>query len=370
MSTHTTLADLARAAGVSISTVSLALNGSERVAAKTRAKLEEIAKRLNYQPNAMAQGLVSRRSGVVGLVVPSVRNPYFARVVESVDMAVRNAGYELITATTNEDPEREKAALRSMVGHRVEGLIVTSCSTRAQEFSGCFPHRFPVVLLGRRIPGVEADFLAIDHEAGAMAATLHLLDEGYRRIALITGPLQLSDAMSRVQGYRRALRSRGIRGDDSLIVQGDFSETSGRRAMAQLLTRSQPPDAVYISNILMLQGALRTLAAHEVRMPDQIGLISNDRSDWVDLLAVPVSTVEQPTDSMGSLAADMLLRRIRDRDGQLEQVELKPSLVVRASSRHEITELCTATQAAAQSSRVADGHSSQPVPVTSKETTC
>lgn len=370
MSNHTTLADLAREAGVSISTASLALNGSDRVAVRTRQRLEEIAKRLNYQPNAMAQGLVSRRSGVVGLVVPSVRNPYFARVVDAVDMAVRNAGFGLVTATTNEDPSREEAALRSMVGHRVEGVIVTSCSTSAQAFAACFPHRFPVVLLGRRIPGVEADFLAIDHEAGAVAATEHLLDEGYRHIALITGPLQLSDAMSRVRGYRRALQSRGVLCDESLIVQGDFSEGSGRRAMGELLGRVQPPDAVYVSNILMLQGALRTLAAHRVRIPTQMGLISNDRSDWVDLLAVPVSTVEQPTDSMGTLAADMLLRRISDRDNGLEQVELKPSLVVRDSSRRTNSETCAATQATAHSPRTASSRPSQPATATSKETSC
>ena len=281
----------------------------------------------------MAQGLVSRRSGVIGLVVPSVRNPYFARVVESVEQAVRVAGYGLVTATTGEDPGRERAALQSMIGHRVEGLIITSCSPSAEDFAGGMPSRFPVVLLGRRIAGVEADFLAIDHQAGAFEAINHLLDNGYRRIALITGPLQLSDARNRVEGYRHALGARGRECDDSLIVQGDFSEASGRRAMNELLDRALPPDAVYVSNILMLQGALRVLQGRGVAVPQQLALIANDRSDWVDLLPVPVTTVEQPTDSMGSIAADMLLRRIADRDRQWEQIELKPALIVRESSR-------------------------------------
>lgn len=332
MSLHATLADVARAAGVSISTASLALNGSTRVAAKTRIRLQEIAKRLNYQPNAMAQGLVSRRSGVVGLVVPSVRNPYFARVVESVEQAVRAAGYGLVTATTGEDAEREREALRSLIGHRVEGLIVTSCSRSAEEFSAGMHPGFPVVLLGRRIAGVRADFLSIDHEAGAFAAVTHLLDGGFSRIALITGPLHLSDASQRFKGYRQALAARGQASESSLVVQGDFSEASGRRAMNELLDREQPPDAVYVSNILMLQGALQVLRARRVEVPRELALIANDRSDWVDLLAVPVTTVEQPTDSMGSIAAEMLLRRIADRERAWEQVELKPALVVRDSS--------------------------------------
>jgi len=353
-----------------VSTVSLALNGNERVAAKTRARLAEIAKRLNYQPNAMAQGLVSRRSGVVGLVIPSVRNPYFAQVVESVDQAVRAAGYVLFTATTNEDPTREQAALRSMIGHRVEGLIVTSCSTNADAFSSAMPSGFPVVLLGRHLPGLEADFLAIDHEAGAAAATEHLLDEGYRRIALITGPLRLSDAVGRVRGYERALAGRAIALDETLIVQGDFSEASGRRAMSRLLDVARPPDAVYVSNILMLQGALRVLNERRVSLPQQLGLISNDRSDWVDLLAVPVSTVEQPTDSMGSLAADMLLRRLIDRDRQPERVELKPSLVVRQSSRRGHTEHCTVGAGGGVVHESGTPPLPQPALASHKETSC
>lgn len=332
MPLHATLADVARAAGVSVSTASLALNGNKRVAAKTRLRLQEIAKRLNYQPNAMAQGLVSRRSGVVGLVVPSVRNPYFARVVESVELAVRAAGYGLVTATTGENVERERDALRTLIGHRVEGLIVTSCSRSADEFSSAMHPGFPVVLLGRHIAGVHADFLSIDHEAGAFAAVSHLLDGGFSRIALITGPLHLSDAIRRVEGYRRALAVRGRPSDDSLVVPGDFSESSGRRAMNELLDRPAAPDAVYVSNILMLQGALHVLRARQVEIPRQLAVIANDRSDWVDLLQVPVTTIEQPTDSMGSIAAEMLLRRIADRERPWEQVELKPALVVRESS--------------------------------------
>jgi LacI family transcriptional regulator len=331
--THITLADIARESGVSISTASLALNGSPRVSVKTRVRLQETAKRLNYSPNAMAQGLVSRRSRVIGLVVPSVRNPYFARVVESVEHALRGAGYNIVTATTGEDPERERDALHSMLGLRVAGLIVTSCSSTAAQFGAGLPVGFPVVLLGRLISGVAADFLAVDHQAGAFEAIEHLLDGGYRRIALITGPLQLADARSRVEGYRRALAARGVPCDEALIVEGDFGEASGRRAMAELLSRDRPPEAVFVSNIQMLQGALRVLGQRGVVVPRDLALIANDRSDWVDLLPVPVTTVEQPTDSMGSIAAEMLLRRIDDGERAWEQVELKPSLVVRASSR-------------------------------------
>ena len=280
----------------------------------------------------MAQGLVSRRSGVIGLVVPSVRNPYFARVVESVEQAVRAAGYGLVTATTGEDAQRERESLRVLIGHRVEGLIVTSCSRSADEFSAGMPPGFPVVLLGRQIVGVQADFLSIDHEAGAFAAVTHLLDGGFSRIALITGPLHLSDASRRYEGYRRALAARGKATENALVVQGDFSEASGRRAMNELLDREHPSDAVYVSNILMLQGALHVLRARCIKVPQQLALIANDRSDWVDLLAVPVTTVEQPTDSMGSIAAEMLLRRIADRERAWEQVELKPALVIRDSS--------------------------------------
>jgi LacI family transcriptional regulator len=308
------------------------MNDNPRVALDTRIRIREIAKRLNYSPNAMARGLVSRRSAVVGLVIPSVRNPYFARVAESVERAVRAAGYNLLIATTDEDPQREREALRLLIGHRVEGLIVTSCSPGGAEFAG-LPRDFPLVLLGRRIDGVGTDFLAVDHEHGAHEAVAHLLNGGYRRIALVTGPLQLSDARSRVEGYRRALAARGIAVDESLIVEGDFSDHSGQRAINLLLDRDPRPDAVFISNILMLQGALRVLNQRAIVVPDELAVIANDRSDWAELLRVPTTTVEQPTDSMGSIAAEMLLRRIGNRGHVREAVELKPTLVIRDSSR-------------------------------------
>ena len=332
-SRHATLADVAKRTGVSVATVSLALNGSTRVAEETRERVIEIARGLNYSPNVMAQGLVTRRSRVIGLVLPSVRNAYFARVAESVERSARESGYRLLTATTDENPEQEADAVRSMIGLRVDGLILTSCLPSSGGHAFSIPDGFPVVLLGRRLTGVSADMLVVDHFWGAREAVGHLLDAGYRRIGLITGPLHLSDARSRLEGYRAALSDRGIEIDPRLLVEGRFDEQSGRQAMCTLLDSDSAPDAVFVSNVAMLQGALRVLKMRRVRVPGEMAIVTNDRSDWLDLLRVPVSSVEQPTESMGSIAVDMLMRRIQDPVRSIEFMELKPEFMARESSR-------------------------------------
>jgi len=333
VSRHATLADVARRTGVSVATASLALNGSPRVAQLTRERVIEMARGLNYSPNVMAQGLVMRRSSVIGLVLPSVRNAYFARVAESIERSAREAGYRVLTATTDEDPAQEADAVRSMIGLRVDGLILTSCLPSSGGEALAMPEGFPVVLLGRRVSGVPADMLVVDHFWGAREAIGHLVDSGYRRIGLITGPLHLSDARSRLEGHRSALAERGLAVDPSLIAEGRFDEQSGRQAMCALLDSSSPPDAVFVSNVAMLQGALRVLKARRVRVPAEMAIVTNDRSDWLDLLRVPISSVEQPTESMGSIAVDMLMRRIENPAHPVEFLELKPEFVARESSR-------------------------------------
>lgn len=331
---HATLADVARRCGVSVATVSLALNGNPRVALGTRERVLEIARGLNYSPNVMAQGLVNRRSRVIGLILPGVRNAYFARVAESIERSTLAMGYRLITATTGEDPVREAEAIRSMIGLRVDGLILTSCApSSAGRTDFGFPEMFPVVLLGRRVEHAGADRVVVDHFHGAQEAIGHLLDGGCKRIGLITGPQHLSDARSRLEGYRAALAARGVPERAELIIEGRFDEASGRSAMAALLEQRVAPDAVFVSNIEMLRGALRVLQERGVRVPADLALVSNDRSDWLDLLTVPVSSVEQPTDSMGALAVELLLRRIEQPGRPPEWRELKPEFVIRDSSR-------------------------------------
>jgi len=327
-----TIEDVSRAAEVSTATVSLALNGIPGVSAKTREKIQKIAKRLGYFPNEIARSLVTRRTSVIGLILPSVVNPYFAQVAVAVERALRARTYNLVVANTDEDPAREEDAIRLMVGRRVDGLIVTSCAADGTVLSSILGLEFPTVLLGRTLDGYDTEFLVIDHESGTREAVSHLIEHGRRRIGIVTGPLRLSDARERLRGYENALKTARIGRDDALIFEGDFFESSGAAGIEALLDLPKPPDAVFVSNGMMLRGALRAMSRRGVIIPDDIAIIANDHSDWVDLLPVPITTVEQPTAMMGTFASDLLLRRIDgSADARHQRIVLKPSLVVRSS---------------------------------------
>jgi LacI family transcriptional regulator len=328
---NVTIEDVSREAEVSIATVSLALNGSSRVSARTRQRIEKIAKRLGYFPNEIARSLVNRRTNVIGLILPSVVNPYFAQVAVAVERALRSRNYNLVVANTDDEWAREEEAVRLMLGRRIDGLIITSCASDGRVLGSVLGPQFPTVLLGRTVDGYETEFLAVDHESGTREAVDHLIAHGRRRIGIITGPLRLSDARGRLKGYEAALKAARMRRDSALVFEGDFLEASGAAGIEALLALSNPPDAIFVSNGEMLKGALRALNQRSVRIPDDVALIANDQADWVDLLAVPITTVEQPTVMMATFAADMLLRRIQGPDAPHQRIVLKPQLMIRAS---------------------------------------
>lgn len=271
-----TLSDVAARAGVSIKTVSNVVNGTGRVGAATKERVERVIEELGYRPNVSARNLRRGRSGVIALAVPEIGNAYFAELAELVVKAAEGYGWTVLVDQTAADPDRERLVLQGIRSHLIDGLLFVPSRLTADDFAAR-TDTTPMVLLGERLTRV-ADRVAIDSYAAGRAATEHLIDLGRRRIASI-GAAPSGDAVSRgrYEGYYDALVAAGIRPSARLVMPlRRWRQEKGVEAIERLLALSKPPDAVFCSNDLLAHGALRALYDHGVRVPEDVAVVGID----------------------------------------------------------------------------------------------
>ena len=333
-----TLKDIAKDLGVSVVTVSKALRNQGSVSAATRARVVQRAEELNYQPNSLAQSLVTRRSNMIGLMVPSLGHPFFGDVARALARKIKSSGYHLVIAFCDEDPAVEEREIEMLLGRRVDGLVVASCmpADRGGFFEAIDARRVPLVLVDRRFPGVNANYVGANDEELGMLATGHLIDCGCRRIAHIRGP-ETSTGIERLQGYRKALAANGLEFLDRYVVLGKSGDAqpqdSGYEAMAGLLRQRPLPDGVFCYNDATASGAMKAIADAGLRVPDDIALVGSGNMRYFDLLAVPLTTIDQNCESIGERAGELMLRLLSGRRlNRKRTVIIKPTLVLRSSS--------------------------------------
>jgi LacI family transcriptional regulator len=327
--------DIARDLGVSLMTVSKALRTHSDISEETRQRVLKRMRELDYQPDWIARSLVTRRTYLIGLVLPDLMHSFFAEVAMGVARKFQPLGYQVVISNTEEDPETERRNVEVLIARKVDGLIIASAQRqgnlgmfRALDRSGV-----PYVLIDRMIAGVHANFVGVkDDEVGAIA-TEHLLAQGARRIAHIRGPA-VSTARGRMRGYRRALASRGIKVRADYIVNGQFGDSGGYRAMLKLLDLTPRPDAVFCYNDPVAAGAIKAVLEANLKVPQQIAIIGAGNVHYSDLLRVPLSTVDQSSSIIGERAAELLARCIESKKPTApERIFIPPRLIVRDSSR-------------------------------------
>ena len=327
-----TIKDVAREAGVSIGTASQGLRGSAVVREATRRRVLAVAKRLRYQPSALARGLVTRRTHTVGLLISDIANPFFIHAVRAVEDVAQENGYNVILCNTDEDPAKETQYLRVLMEKRVDGIILATTAGSLRMVREVRWRRIPLVLFDRELPGVATDTAKVDGVLGGRLATEHLLGLGHRRIAIIHGPVVRSTGAERLQGYLLALQAAGVRPDPALIREGNFKQDSGRELARQLLDLSPPPTALFCTNNLMTVGALHALGERGVRIPSDLSLVGYDDMEWWTLTHPPLTTVGQPVYDLGQKAMRLLLAQIgREKARRPQRVVLKPELILRES---------------------------------------
>jgi DNA-binding LacI/PurR family transcriptional regulator len=331
------ITDVARAARVSTATVSRVVNGNYAVAGRTRARVLQAISRLNYQPNAVARSLKKTETKIIGFVVSDISNAHFTAMARSIEDRLSEAGYNIIVCSTDGIKKREATYLTTLVGRRVDGLIVNTTGHNDAMIAD-LSRSLPIVLVNRRIRGDAAfrgDFVDGDNRSGAQALTEHLLSLGHRRIGVIAGPRTLSTGRERYQGYLEAMRRAGhpVRRGDPFTRVGDFGEQSGYDATAAFWDAKRRPTALLVMNNAMALGALKFLRAHAVRVPDDVSVAVYGTMPDADLMYTRPSFVTLDARLMGEHAAHLMLERLAEpglpnREAILD-TELVPGTAVR-----------------------------------------
>lgn len=329
-----TIRDVARAAGVSVATVSRVLNRKDTVTAETERHVREVIRRLEYVPHGGARSLTTRRTHVIGVVLPEMYGDFFSELIRGIDRVARPQGYHVLVSGSHSDPEETEAVLHALHG-RVDGLVLMMPGPGAEPLARALPRNIPVILLNGP-PGSRHPTLSVDNRAGARLAVDHLLDLGHRRIALIGGPDGNADAAERRLGYREALAARGIEPDPSLELAGDFREESGFAAAEELVRRGSQggaPTAVFAANDAMAIGCLAGLRAKGLQVPEDLSLVGFDDVPNARYLTPALTTVRVPIAEVGGRATERLLESVSEPEGGDGPHEVvAPTLSIRDST--------------------------------------
>ncbi len=328
---NVTIKEVARAAKVSVATVSRILNAKGPARAATRQRVLAAARRLGYVPHGAARSLITRRMDAVGVLLPDLFGEFFSELIRGVDLAARRAGFHLLVSSSHSDAAEIELALRAMRG-RVDGLIVMSPGLDARALQANLPDRLPVVLLSCRVEGSDFDAINIADFDGAREMVRHLFALGHRRIAFIKGAQGNYDAQERLRGYRAAVRLLGADRDPALELPGDFTEESGYRAARHSLELGPRPTALFAANDAMAIGALAALREAGIEVPDEMGLAGFDDIPVARFLSPPLTTVRVGIAELGDQATERLIELVKQPKRQERRRDICPtSLVVRRS---------------------------------------
>ncbi len=322
------MADVARAAGVSLKTVSRVVNEESGVRPETAALVQEAIARLGFRRNDMARALRrGQRSRTVGLVIEDVSNPFYSAITRGVEEVARRGGTLVIAGSSDEDADRERELVHLLCERRVEGLLIVPAGADHRYLLPELEHGTRAVFIDRPPGLIEADVVLLDNLGGARRAVEHLLAHGHRRIALIGDEPSIFTTVERARGYRQALEAAGARIDESLIRLGAHDAEAAARTTRELLALPEPPTAVFSANNRITVGALAALSASG----EPVALVGFDDFELAELLALPTTVVAYDPAELGRQAAELLSRRLAGDHGPPERVVLPTSLVARGS---------------------------------------
>jgi LacI family transcriptional regulator len=326
-----TMADVARHARVSVSTVSHVLNRTRRVNAETERAVASAVRELGYVHNTIARSLARSRTNSIGVALTAITNIYFSDIVQAIERECAANDHILLLADTHDEPRTELRAVQALHRRRVDGIILApSFDPDRQALAYLTDHAVPVVLVDRMIT-TTFDQVGVENKRSTAQLVAHMIGHGHRRIGMISGLTGLSTTIERVAGYRAALRDAGIPFDPNLIRSGESLSAPAHDATQELLRIENPPTALITANNLMTIGALRALADEHRKVPDDIALAGFDDFEWADLLAPRLTTVAQPSRELGVAAARLLFARVAAPDRKPKSIRLRPMLRIRNS---------------------------------------
>jgi LacI family transcriptional regulator len=331
-----TLEEVGKLAGVSRSTVSRVINDHPSVRDEVRERVWNVIRETGYQPHAAARSLVTRRTRIVGIIIPEAvtklfTDPFFPHLLCGITRTCNSERYHLLLSLFN-DPAGPEAMYRRVIrsGH-LDGVIVASTHMDDPLFPRLLQDGVPFVLAGRH-PDNRVNYVDVDNVDGARMAVEHLIRLGHTRIATITGPRSMAHGQDRLAGYRQALEAHQLAADENLIVEGDYTEASGSMGVRRLLSAS--PTAIFVASDIMAIGALKALREASLRVPEDVALVGFDDVPIAAAVEPALTTVQQPIERLGSMAAELLLNLLQhpsDVQAPASRIVLPTKLVVRDS---------------------------------------
>jgi len=325
------MAQVAREAGVSTTTVSHVLNGTRRVNETTLERVHAAIERTGYRPNSIARALAGARTQSIGLAISGISNPYFMDVIAAIEAEAAKHGHTLLLGDTHDEPQKELQMVQELVLRRVDGLLLApspEAETNALRYLST--QSVPVVLLDRFLP-VDIDQVGTENEEPSAQLVEHLLGLGHRRIGLVAGLKGLSTTEERIRGYRTALQRSGLPVDESLIAFGASQHEPARAAVHRLLDLKDSPTALVAGNNAMTIGVLHALRERGLSVPGDIALVAFDDFEWSDLFQPRLTVIAQPTSAIGAQAVQLLLSRLDEPNRPPQSVRLQPTFIHRES---------------------------------------
>jgi len=335
MNKPATIKDIARILKISTSTVSRALRDASDVSAETKNAVISLSEELNYQPNKFALSLQQKQTHTIGVIVPNL-DYVLSTMVKGIDEVALEAGYTVMVCQSNESFGREIVNTKRLSESLVDGFIV-SVSSETKVFDHLKKiqaKKMPMVVFDRVTPFLEAPCVHLDNKDGGFQATEHLIEQGYKRIAILAGPKNLEISNHRLEGYLSALKKHKVKVDPDLIINCDFNQDYAYIATQELLSMKKRPDAIFTISDRMAIGAMLAIKEKGLSMPEDIGLVGFNNEPMFSLLQPSISSVDQPSFEIGKMAAKLFIEMMHNNEDMSSIVEiLKPKLIVRESSQ-------------------------------------
>lgn len=324
----TTIKDIAKKLNISIATVSKALNDSYDISDKTKKRVRETAKKMNYKPNAIAKGLVTSKTNTIGLIIPDITNPFYPEIARGVEEKLNEYAYNVFLCNSNWEIKKEKKYIDLLIGKQVDGIILAHSGMKSGSLDNV---DIPIVSIATKSGYKEENFVVIDDKKGGYLATKHLLDSGYTKIMFIGGQNSIETNRMRLEGYKLALKEANIELDEKLIKNGDFTRKSGYELLKNSLNEGTIPTGVFAGTDMLALGVIEAIREHGLSIPKDVGVVGFDDISFAQLPEISLTTVAQPKYNMGVIAAKTILDKINNLD--VENTILNPKLIVRNTTK-------------------------------------
>ncbi|NOU61775.1 LacI family DNA-binding transcriptional regulator [Marinifilum caeruleilacunae] len=333
MSAKIKIKDIAEKTGLSTTTVSRVLTGKAkqyRIGKKSQKIIQEVAKELNYIPNHFAANLRSGKSNTISLIVPSLGNPFFANIASLLNREVRKLGYTLIISDTNEDTKAEMLEIQQLISRNVEGFIIIPCGENFEHIEKLYSQGLPLILLDRYFENSNLPFVSTDNYYGAITATKYLIEHGHTSIACIQGVKSSTPNKMRIKGFKQAMQEVG--NTNIHVIGDDFSVQNGYQETKLLLRWKERPTAIFALSNTITMGCLKALKEENIKVPDDISVITFDDHPYLDFLETPITSIAQPVEHVCKIGLKYLLSKLNNELELItDHVTLRPDLKIRNS---------------------------------------